>query len=103
MAIEKKYISDVEAILSHRYDNGADYWTTPDKRLIKGSPFSMLDSILYLLELGMEPTDPLLKECANRIFSAWREDGEDNPVQEDTLMILRMTEDAFLWYIQKTN
>ena len=27
--------------------------------------------------------------------------GEDNPVQEDALMILRMTEDAFLWYIQK--
>lgn len=24
MAIEKKYISDVEAILSHRYDNGAN-------------------------------------------------------------------------------
>lgn len=29
--------------------------------------------------------------------------GEDNPVQEDALMILRMTEDVFLWYIQKTN
>lgn len=75
MAIEKKYISDVEAILSHRYDNGADYWTTHDKRLIKGSPFSTLDSILYLLELGMEPTEPLLKECANIILSTWREDG----------------------------
>lgn len=29
--------------------------------------------------------------------------GEDNPVQEDALMILRMTEDIFLWYIQKNN
>lgn len=27
--------------------------------------------------------------------------GEDNPGQEDALMILRMTEDAFLWNIQK--
>ena len=27
--------------------------------------------------------------------------GEDNPSQEDALMILRMTEDSFLWYIQK--
>lgn len=27
--------------------------------------------------------------------------GEDNPSQEDALMILRMTEDTFLWYIQK--
>lgn len=35
MAIEEQYASDVEAILSHRHDNGADLWTTPDKRLIK--------------------------------------------------------------------
>lgn len=75
MAIDKKYLSDYEAILSHQYDNGADYWTTPDRRLIKGSPFSTLDSVLYLLELGMEPTEPLLKECADLIFSTWREDG----------------------------
>ena len=27
--------------------------------------------------------------------------GEDNPSQEDALMILRMTEDSYLWYIQK--
>lgn len=75
MDVDKQYLSDIEAILSHRYDNGADYWTTPDKRLIKGSPFSTLDCVLYLLELGMEPTDPLLKECADLIFTAWREDG----------------------------
>lgn len=75
MAIDKQYLSDFEAILSHRYDNGADYWTTPDKRLIKGSPFSTLDCVLYLLELGMEPTEPLLKECADLIFNTWQEDG----------------------------
>ncbi|MGO1042131.1 prenyltransferase [Clostridioides difficile] len=61
--------------MSHRYDNGADYWTTPDKRLMKGSPFTTLDSVLYLLELGIKPTDTLLKECADLIFSTWREDG----------------------------
>lgn len=27
--------------------------------------------------------------------------GEDNPSQEDALMLLRMTEDSFLWYILK--
>lgn len=75
MAIEKKYASDVEAILSHRYDNGADLWTTPDNRLIKGAPFSTLDSVMYLVELGMEATDPLMKEAAQLIFSAWQEDG----------------------------
>ncbi|KAB3531598.1 prenyltransferase/squalene oxidase repeat-containing protein [Alkaliphilus serpentinus] len=75
MSIDKQYLSDFEAILSHRYDNGADYWTTPDKRLIKGSPFSTLDCVLYLLELGMEPTEPLLKKSAELIFSTWKEDG----------------------------
>lgn len=75
MAVEAKYKTDVEAILSHRHDNGADCWTTTDKRLIKGSPFSTLDCVRYLLELGMEPADPLLRETAELIFSAWKEDG----------------------------
>lgn len=75
MAILEQYLPDFEAILLHRYDNGADYWTTPDKRLIKGSPFTTLECILYLLELGMEPNEPLLKECADLIFSTWRENG----------------------------
>ncbi|MEA4889002.1 MAG: prenyltransferase [Clostridiaceae bacterium] len=75
MAVENQHLSDYEAILSHRHDNGADLWTTPDKRLIKGAPFSTLESTLYLLELGMEPADPLLKETAELIFSAWQDDG----------------------------
>lgn len=75
MPIAKKYLSDYEEILSHRYDNGADYWTTTDKRLIKGAPFSTLESIHYLLELGMEPNESLLKECADLIFSTWKENG----------------------------
>lgn len=75
MAVKKQYELDVEAILSHRQDNEADLWTTPDQRLIKGAPFSTLESILYLLELGMEPTEPLMKEVAELIFSTWQEDG----------------------------
>ena len=50
MAVESKFPSDVEVILSHRHDLGADYWTTPDKRLMKGSPFSAYNSALMLLE-----------------------------------------------------
>lgn len=73
--IEKQYSADVEEILSHRHDNGADLWTTPDKRLIKGSPFSTLESVMYLLELGMETTDSLIKEVAELIFSTRQEDG----------------------------
>ena len=72
MAIDPKYQSDVDIILSHRHDLGADYWTTPDKRLIKGSPFSCMDSALMLLELGMEPSDPILIAVADLFFSTWR-------------------------------
>ncbi len=75
MAIEPKYLPDVEVILSHRHDNGADYWTTPDQRLLKGSPFSAYNSALLLLELGMEPSDPVLTAVADLFWEAWRDDG----------------------------
>lgn len=75
MAVDKLYLEDVESILSHRYDNGADYWTTPDKRLLKGSPFSAYNSANLLLELGMDPADPILKEVTELFFSTWKEDG----------------------------
>jgi len=75
MAVENVYLSDVETILSHRHDNGADLWATPDKRLLKGSPFSTFDCALYLSELGMPPEDPVLKAAADLIFSIWQEDG----------------------------
>jgi hypothetical protein len=73
--VEMQYIRDFEEILSHRYDNGADYWTTPDKRLIKGAPFSTLESVHYLLELGLERDDALMRACADLIFDTWRENG----------------------------
>lgn len=75
MAIPEQNRSDIDAILAKRHHNGADYWTTPDKRLNKGSPFSTLQSALMLMELGMEPSDPLLKEIAELVLSTWREDG----------------------------
>ncbi len=75
MAVEECYLSDFEQILSHRYDQDWDYWTTPDKRIIKGAPFSTLECVRYLLELGMESNHPLLKECADLIFSTWRDNG----------------------------
>jgi len=73
--IEKQYQADVDAILSHINDNGATLWATPDKRIIKGAPFSTIESVSYLLELGMEPSSPLLKDAADLIFSTWQEDG----------------------------
>ncbi|HWQ42281.1 MAG TPA: prenyltransferase [Desulfosporosinus sp.] len=75
MAIKKQYQSDIEAIIAKRHDNGGDYWATPDRRLIKGSPFTTLDCAYILSELGMDRSEPVLKETADLILSSWREDG----------------------------
>ena len=75
MSVEKQYLSDLEAILSHRYDNGGDLWATPDKRLLKSSPFSSLECVLYLLELGLDPKEPILQAATDLIFSVWKNDG----------------------------
>lgn len=75
MNIDNPYISDIQEIMSHRYDNGNDFWTTSDKRLLKGAPFTTLESVLYLLELGVSPKEPILQRVAELIFSNWKEDG----------------------------
>lgn len=73
--IEERYMPDAQEILTHRHDNGGSLWDTPDHKLLKGAPFSTLESVLYLLELGMEPSAPVLCKAAELIFSTWREDG----------------------------
>lgn len=73
--MQKQYKSDIEEIVAKRYDNGADYWTTPDRRLIKGGPFTPLACAYMLSELGMDRSEPILQETADLILTAWREDG----------------------------
>lgn len=73
--MQVQYQSDIQAILSKRYANGDDYWTTPDRRLIKGSPFTTLDCAYMLSEMGMDRSEPVLQETAGLIFSTWRDDG----------------------------
>lgn len=75
MAVSKQYQLDIESILEKRHHNGWDYWTTPDRRLMKGSPFTTLECAAMLSELGMDPTEPVLKETADLILGSWREDG----------------------------
>jgi len=75
MPIDTRYQSDVEIILSQRYHLGADHWTTPDKRLGKGSPFSAYCSAIMLLELGMRSSDPVLMSVAELFFNVWKQDG----------------------------
>lgn len=69
------YQADIDTILSHRHDNGANLWESPQKNLCKGAPFSTLECALYLSELGVDPSDQLIKDIADLIFSTQRDDG----------------------------
>jgi hypothetical protein len=75
MTVDSRYQADVDAIVSHRHDLGDDYWTTPDRRLAKGAPFSAVESVGYLLELGVEPSEPLLAQTIELILDAAGADG----------------------------
>jgi len=75
MIVQKQYQSDIKAIIAKRHDNGSDVWATPDKRIGKGSPFSTLDCIIMLTELGLAPSAPILKKTAELILSLQRKDG----------------------------
>lgn len=75
MALEEQNLQDVQAILARRHDNGGDFWATADKRLGKGAPFTTLECVGYLAELGVPPQDPVLQQAAQLILSAWQPDG----------------------------
>lgn len=75
MAVALQYKADVEAILATRGDNGADFWATPDRRLSKGGPFSTLEAPALLMELGVDPSEEVLRGAAELLLSTWREDG----------------------------
>jgi len=85
MAVRKEYRDDLELVLAKRGHNGDDFWTTPDNRWGKGSPFSTFDCILILTELGVPQRDPVLRGAAERILATQREDGRFRPAPKATI------------------
>jgi hypothetical protein len=73
--VTKKYVSDIEAILARRHDNGADYWASTDRRLQVGDPFSTLTSLLILHELKVARTHEATCGALQLVLDAWRDDG----------------------------
>lgn len=67
--------ADVDAVVARRHDQGGDFWATPDGKLAKGGPFSTLGAVGLLLELGVDPSDPVLVGATELIWGAWRSDG----------------------------
>ena len=82
-----RYEDDIQIILSHRKDNGADFWATPEGNLLKGGPFSTLEAAYLLTELGadLEHEEEALSGAASLIWNAWREDGRFQLVPKSTI------------------
>ncbi len=68
-------MSDIEAILARRHDNGADYWGTADGRIYVGNPFSTISSLGMLYELGVNKTHEAVQGGLRLILDAVRDDG----------------------------
>ncbi len=75
MAIARTHQSDIQAILGRLRHLGGEYWTTPDRRIGKGSPFATVDCALMLADLGVKRTDTVARGVAEVLFEAWQEDG----------------------------
>ena len=72
MGIKERYAADIAAILARQGDNGGALWATADRRLLKGAPFSTLECVDYLLELGLSPADLPLPTAAQLMCSFFR-------------------------------
>ena len=79
------YEADIAFLLSHRGDNGADFWATPEGNLVKGGPFSTLEAAYILSELGLDPTDSALVGAATLLWHAQRDDGRFSLVPKSSI------------------
>ena len=80
-----RYDADIAVLLSHRGDNGADFWATPEGSLVKGGPFSTLEAANILCELGLNRDDPALTGAAALLWNAQREDGRFQLVPKSSI------------------
>lgn len=69
------YEADLTQILATRYDNGADFWATPDGRIGVGGPFSTLETLLILSDLQTPRSHEALMGAAELVLNACGEDG----------------------------
>jgi hypothetical protein len=80
-----KYQSDIDVILAKRHANGGDYWASEDGRLAVGSPFSTLESIQILYELGLDSNHEAVKGALDLLLASGREDGRYQLAPSGTL------------------
>lgn len=73
--MDNTYQSDIETILSHRYDQGSDFWASGDGRIYKGNPYSTISSLGMLHELGVDARHEAVQGGMDLIIRASRDDG----------------------------
>lgn len=67
--------ADIDALLSRRHDNGADFWASPEGKIYVGNPFSTLSCLGMLHELGVASDHEAVRGGLDLILAACREDG----------------------------
>ncbi len=77
--------SDIALILSHSLDQGAEFWSTPDRNLIKGGPFSTLEAAYILTELGLDLSHFVLEGASSLLWQAQRADGRFSLVPKSSI------------------
>lgn len=75
MMSQRMYKEDLKKILATRYDNGADFWATPDERIGIEKPISTLTALLIMSELKVPRTHEALSGAAELVLNACRDDG----------------------------
>ncbi len=85
MSIARQYRSDVARIVERRHDNGGDFWAAADGRVGVGSPFSTVQCVLMLSDLGMEPSNPIIRGASELILRGWHEDGRFGNLEKGSI------------------
>jgi hypothetical protein len=67
--------TDFQQILATRYDNGTDFWATPDGRLGIEKPISTLTALLIMSDLKVQKSHEALQGAAELVLRAIRDDG----------------------------
>lgn len=75
MDVELIYQEKLDRLLAVRHSNGADYWSTPDKKLGIDKPISTLTAMLIMSELRIPTSHEALQGASGLIRGAVREDG----------------------------
>ncbi|MGB4587767.1 MAG: prenyltransferase [Clostridiaceae bacterium] len=76
---------DFEKLLSTRYENGADFWATPDGKLGIEKPFSTLSALLIMSELKVDKSHEALQGAIELVLQSIRDDGRVQPAPKGAM------------------